>query len=84
MAHCGDMGIPWEPEYAKYEAAMKERHDREAEVRAKEREERGQAEGQKREDLIALSRSHFKEITGRMTLGFPGWKCPILGRPRKL
>merc|ERR1712176_1618592 len=54
---------------------MKERHEREAEIRAKEREERGQAEGQKREELIALSRQHFGEITGPITLGFPGWKC---------
>ena len=34
-----------------------------------------QAEIAKREELIALSRQHFGEITGAMTLGFPGWKC---------
>ena len=85
MAHCGDLGIPWEPEYAKYEAAKREKHDREAEVRAKEREERIA----KREELIALSRQHFGEITGAMTLGFPGWKCrwdysPKLDKSREL
>mmetsp|Transcript_7548 Transcript_7548/g.20695 ORF Transcript_7548/g.20695 Transcript_7548/m.20695 type:complete len:424 (+) Transcript_7548:47-1318(+) len=73
--HCEDHGLSFEVEYKKYEDALKAKHDREAAERAKERESRGQAEGEKREEMIALSRAHFGELTGPMCLAFPGWKC---------
>jgi len=74
-AHCTDKNIPWEPEYAKYEKAMEDRRDAEAEIRNAEREARGFAEGAKREEMIALSRARYGDLTGEIVFGFPGWKC---------
>ena len=71
MAHCGDLGIPWKLEYAKYKKARRERLDREAEDRAG----RSAVDGSKRIEMIALSQHYLGKITGAMTLGFPGWKC---------
>mmetsp|Transcript_108505 Transcript_108505/g.203707 ORF Transcript_108505/g.203707 Transcript_108505/m.203707 type:complete len:421 (+) Transcript_108505:42-1304(+) len=75
QAHCEQLGIPWEPEYAKYQDAFNARKEREAHERAKERAARGQLDGEKREEAIALSRERFGELTGPIVLGFPGWKC---------
>ncbi|CAE8646331.1 unnamed protein product [Polarella glacialis] len=75
QAHCTDKNIPWEPEYAKYEKAMEDRRDAEAEIRNAEREARGFAEGAKREEMIALSRARYGDLTGEIVFGFPGWKC---------
>eukprot|EP00930_Biecheleria_cincta_P036063 TRINITY_DN24763_c0_g1_i1.p1 TRINITY_DN24763_c0_g1~~TRINITY_DN24763_c0_g1_i1.p1 ORF type:complete len:541 (+),score=85.75 TRINITY_DN24763_c0_g1_i1:145-1767(+) len=74
--HCQDNGIEdWESVYAKYTQALKARQDKDAEERAKEREARGQFEGEQRERMIAVSREHFGELSGAIVFGFPGWKC---------
>lgn len=70
-AHCEDHGLDFDIEYAKYEKAEKEK----AEAKEREREARGLAKGQKREDMIAISRNHFGELNGETVFGFPGWRC---------
>jgi len=75
QTHCNDLGIPWEPEFAKYEQAMADRKAAETAARAIESEARGAAKGAKREEMIALSRERFGELTGPLVLAFPGWKC---------
>jgi len=75
QAHCNDLGIPWQVEYAKYESAMADRKAVEKQAQAQEREARGQAEGEKRKEMIAKSRERFGELNGPLVLAFPGWKC---------
>jgi len=74
--HCEDHGIAdWEAEYAKYQQALKEKQDKLAEERIRLRELKGQCEGQKREEMITLSKMHFGVLKGEIVFGFPGWKC---------
>lgn len=55
QAHCDALGIPWEPEYAKYEAAQRECK----EAKRKEKEAAEKCEGEKREEMAAVSREHL-------------------------
>lgn len=73
--HCQDEGIPWEPEFNKYEQAFQDRKDREAAERAMANEEKGVLSGDRREEMIALSQATWGEISGPIVFGFPGWKC---------
>jgi len=73
--HCEDHGLEFDVEYAKYTQAMVEKKAKEGEERAKKRGARGQVEGEKRQEMIVLSRERFGELEGKVVFGFPGWKC---------
>eukprot|EP00930_Biecheleria_cincta_P096789 TRINITY_DN8858_c0_g1_i1.p1 TRINITY_DN8858_c0_g1~~TRINITY_DN8858_c0_g1_i1.p1 ORF type:complete len:749 (-),score=115.44 TRINITY_DN8858_c0_g1_i1:11-2158(-) len=70
-AHCEDHGLDYDAEYAKYEKAQKDK----AEAKQREMEAKGRATGDRREEMIAVSRHHFGELTGEIVFGFPGWRC---------
>jgi len=61
----------WETVYSLYQQAQEEKKQKQAQ----ERELKGKADGQRREDMVALFRSHFEELKGEHVFGFPGWKC---------
>jgi len=66
--HCGDLSIPWEPEFAAYEAAVEAK-------KVAQKEALGLCDPSEREAMVAVSRARFGELTGPIVLGFPGWRC---------